>query len=158
MLLKLFYLKNTAVTCLAVFSLCFVKSASGQTFSSGSTGADGPLNITAAGVTYFDPKIMGNPTLHADGNLIYNFTTINIAAGSTLKLSGNLISGPVFFLASGGVQIAGVIDLSGEDGHNTLAFPNTAARRPSVPGAGGYPGGVGGVCTPGSTGCTVSVT
>jgi hypothetical protein len=156
MLLKLFHLKNTVVISLVVFSLCFAKSASGQTFSSGSTGADGPLNITVAGVTYFDPKIMGNPTLHADGNLIYNFTTINIAAASTLKLSGKLVTGPVFFLASGAVEIDGTIDLNGEDGLSYISITNAATRIAAAPGAGGYAGGVGGICIPGSLGCTVT--
>jgi len=44
----------------------------GQSFSSGSTGADGPLNITAPGVTIFDPKTF-NPPLNPAGDNIFNF-------------------------------------------------------------------------------------
>jgi hypothetical protein len=157
MSLKLFHLKNTAAIFLVVFSLCSVKSAAGQTFSSGSTGADGALNITAAGVTNFDPKVMGNPAVHTDGNAIYNFTTINISAASTLKLSGKLINEPVFLLASGTVEIDGTIDLNGENGQEPLSITNLASRVPAAPGSGGFPGGVGGICTPGSAGCGVTI-
>src|SRR5437016_1988290 len=69
-----------------------------QQFSSGSTGADGQLNITAPGVTYLDPVALNiNP---ARDN-IFNFTTINIAAGSTLRISEVKVHGPVYFLATG---------------------------------------------------------
>jgi hypothetical protein len=158
MSLKLSRRASAIATFLLVSILCFASAglSQGQTFSSGSTGADGPLNITAQGVTNFDPRTV-NPTLHADGNLIYNFTTINIAAGSTLRLSGNLITGPIFFLASGAVQIAGTIDLSGENGLDTLSIANLASRVPAAPGTGGFAGGVGGICAPGSLGCSNNI-
>src|SRR5437870_506333 len=55
-------------------------------FSSGSTGHEGALNITAPGVTYFDPDPVAmnlNPMIPG----IFNFTTINVASGSTLKFT-----------------------------------------------------------------------
>jgi hypothetical protein len=102
-----------------------------QSFSSGSTGADGSLSITAPGVTTFTATPVG-------GGNVYNFTTIQIAAGSTLKLSGAVFPGPLYFLATDAVTVAGTIDLSGQSG----SVPTTSAQRvPTVPGAGGYGGG-----------------
>jgi hypothetical protein len=108
----------------------------GQTFSSGSTGADGPLNITAPGVTAFTQTPVG-------GGNIYNFTTINIAAGSTLRLSGANFPLPLYFLAQGTVTVAGVIDLSGQAGAVPTTTDVLAPQRVgvTVPGAGGYGGG-----------------
>lgn len=111
-----------------------------QVFSSGSTGADGALSITAPGVTYLDPKAMN---IDPEGDNIFNFTTINIAAGSILKISEVKVHGPVYFLASGDVTIAGVIDISGDTSPGTTA---TAAEQiPASAGSGGYSGGLGGV-------------
>ena len=73
------------------------------------------------------------------GGSIYNFTTINIAAGSTLKLSGSVFEGPLYFLAQGAVTVAGTIDLSGHSG-STVSASSTV---PTVPGSGGYGGGAG---------------
>jgi len=110
-------------------------------FSSGSTGSDGALNLTTPGTIVFDPKSF-NPPLNPSGDNIYNFTTINIAAGVTVRLSGRNLSGPVYWLATGNVTIAGTIDLNGENG---AGYTNTeSARVIAYPGAGGYAGGVGG--------------
>ncbi|MBV9084799.1 MAG: hypothetical protein JOZ62_19145 [Acidobacteriaceae bacterium] len=105
----------------------------------GSTGADGPLNITAPGLTYFDPATVPN---HHAGDTIFNFTTITIAQGSTLRLDARNLPGPVYWLATGDVNIAGTLDLSGMGGHN--ATGNRVDRTFSVPGAGGFAGGPGG--------------
>jgi len=40
---------------------------------------------------------------------IFNFTTVNIAAGSTLKFTENKYHGAVYFLASSDVTIAGTL-------------------------------------------------
>jgi hypothetical protein len=104
-----------------------------QSFPSGSTGADGNLIISTPGVTTFTATPVG-------GGNVYNFNTIQIAAGSTLRLSGAVFTGPLYFLAQGAVTIAGTIDLSGQSG----SVPATSAQRtsgPTVPGAGGYGGG-----------------
>ena len=97
------------LTALALLTFCVAAMLHAQSFSSGSTGADGPLNITTAGVTTFTAQPIG-------GGSVYNFTTINIAAGSTLKLSGAVFAGPLYFLAQGAVTVAGTIDLSGHSG------------------------------------------
>lgn len=73
---------------------------------------------------------------------VFNFTTINIASGVTLQVSGAIFQAPVYFLATGAVEIDGTIDLSGGAGNN--AGNSLSQRVPALPGAGGYPGGVGG--------------
>jgi hypothetical protein len=110
-----------------------------QIFSSGSTGADGALNITVPGLTNFDPSKIPN---HHAGDTIFNFTTITIASGSTLRLDAQYLPGPVYWLATGDVNVAGTIDLSGTDGHPNTS--NRVERIYSIPGAGGYAGGPGG--------------
>src|SRR5580704_11508708 len=92
-----------------LFMPCIVATLSGQSFPSGSTGADGNLIINTPGVTTFTATPVG-------GGSVYNFNTIQIAAGSTLKLSGAVFSGPLYFLAQGAVTIAGTVDLSGQPG------------------------------------------
>ena len=121
--------------------LCFGSDVYSQSFSSGSTGSDGALTLTTPGVVNFDPKSF-NPPLDPQGDNTFNFTTITISSGVVLRLSGRILTTPVYFLATGAVKIDGGIDLSGENGHPAT---NVASERvPSAPGAGGYPGGVGG--------------
>jgi hypothetical protein len=109
-------------------------AAKAQTFNSGSMGADGALNITSPGVTVFTQKPVG-------GGSIFNFTTINIATGSTLQLSGQFYPTPLFFLAQGAVTISGTVDLNGQQ--SVAQTPNASARTIGTPGAGGYAGGLG---------------
>src|SRR5436190_23847235 len=108
-------------------------------FSSGSTGHEGALNITAPGVTQFDPVAMNlNPVVPG----IFNFTTINVAAGSTLRFTENKYHGPVYFLASGDVTINGTLDLTGDNAYVAIDF--TSQRVPNAAGSGGFSGGIGG--------------
>jgi hypothetical protein len=128
----------------APLALISSATAHAQVFISGSTGADGALdfsNLPAGSVLVFDPKKF-NPPLNPASDNIFNFTTINIPAGITVKLSGRVLSGPVFWLASGDVVINGKLDLNGEDG--TAPTPTLAGRTRALPGAGGFSGGVGG--------------
>lgn len=111
-----------------------------QTFNSGSNGSDGALNLTTPGIIDFDPVALG---LDQDDDGVYHFTTITIASGVQVRLSAKSLPGPVFWLASGPVQIDGIIDLNGEPGQSSIAVP----RAPAVPGAGGFGGGVGGIST-----------
>jgi hypothetical protein len=109
-------------------------------FNSHSDGTDLALNITAPGVTYLDPKAMN---IDANGDNIFNFTTINIASGSILKISELKVHGPIYFLAQSDVTINGVIDLRGDDSPGSTA---TAAEQiPAYAGSGGYSGGLGGI-------------
>jgi hypothetical protein len=120
------------LTALTLLAFCVAAMLHAQSFSSGSTGADGALNITAPGVTTFSAQPAG-------GGSVYNFKTINIAAGSTLKLSEAVFPGPLYFLAQGAVTVAGTIDLSGQSGTQVT----NSAQIPTVPGSGGYGGGAG---------------
>ena len=97
----------------------------GQSFSSGSDGSYGPMNITA------------NTTLTMPSNGVFNCTTINIGPGATLRFTSNPLNTPVYLLATGDVTIAGSIDLSGQSG-------NSVVGGPAGPGgfAGGSPGSV----------------
>src|ERR1019366_2029461 len=111
----------------------------GTPFVSGLTGVDGALNITAQGVTYFDPTALKL----TPGTNIFNFTTITIAAGSTLKFSDGVFHGPVYFLASGDVNIQGFLDLRGDASPGPT--PSAAEQSISFAGSGGYSGGLGGI-------------
>ena len=107
-----------------------------QTFSSGSTGADGafnppgsvPAGTTVNGSTYTVP-------LPATG--IYNFTTITVQSGVTVTFARNAANTPVILLATGNINIVGTIDVSGS------AAPNFSFQ-PGRGGPGGFDGGVGG--------------
>lgn len=123
-----------------LFSLIAVMAcatAAAQTFSSGSTGTDGALVFNTPGTYVFDPKTY-SPPLDPAGDNIFNFTTITIASGVTVKLTGSVLNGPVVWLAQGAVTINGTIDLSGQDG---FSASNTTQRTITIPGAGGYGGG-----------------
>jgi len=113
-----------------------------QTFSSGSTGADGPLTFTTPGTFTFDPKALN---IDPEGDNVFNFTTITIGSGVTLKLTSKAVPGGIYWLASGDVQISGTIDLSGEDGLTLLSSTQSSLRIPAAPGSGGYAGGLGGM-------------
>lgn len=128
--------------------LAFLMSAQGQqsqTFTSGSTGADGALDYSVllpnGGVAVFDPAKF-NPPLNPAGDNVFNFTTINIPANVTVRLSGRVLKGPVWWLSSGDVTINGTIDLNGENG--SPFAPILDGRTRAMPGAGGFSGGVGG--------------
>jgi hypothetical protein len=110
-------------------------------FSSGSTGADGALNFATPGTVDFDPSVLG---INAAGDNVFNFTTINVATGVTVRLRSTRVrQKPVVWLASGAVTIAGTIDLSGADGAAMSTANPALTRVPAEPGAGGYSGGLG---------------
>jgi len=114
-------------------------------FDSGSTGADGALDFSGSPpgtVIEFDPTTF-TPPLDPDGDSIYHFTSITIPAYVTVKLRADEAgSAPIFWLATQAVIIDGTLDLSGEDGHD--ASP-AAPRTVSIPGPGGFGGGIGGL-------------
>src|SRR5713101_355998 len=111
-------MRTTLTILITLVSTIAVPFAEAQSFNSGSNGSDGALNLTTPGTIIFDPKSF-NPPLNPAGDNIFNFTTINIAAGVTVKLTSKVLTGPIYWLATGDVTIAGTIDLSGEKGHDT---------------------------------------
>ena len=72
-----------------------------QGFNSGSTGSDGPLNITT------------NTTLDLPTIGVFNYTTITVEQGATLSFNRNPLNTPVHLLAGGDVIINGTINVSG---------------------------------------------
>ncbi len=84
---------------LAAFLTAFAAMA--QSFSSGSTGADGPLDLTT-----------GDHTVQLPASGIFNYTTINIPIGRTLTFQGNLANTAAVLLAQGAVTISGTINVS----------------------------------------------
>jgi hypothetical protein len=105
-------------------------SAAAQTFNSGSTGADGAFSPTAT------------TTLTLPPSGVFNFTTVNIPSGVTVRFTKNVSNTPVTILASGNVTIAGTIDVGGAPGGGgagqTVLAPNGGRGGP-----GGFDGGSG---------------
>lgn len=145
--LKLYpYLKKCiTIRTLSLLALGLVQSflfnpfVHAQTFDSTSDGSDGVLNLTTPGTIEFDPVALG---LDPDGDHIFHFTTITIGPDVIVKLSAKYINAPVFWLASGAVQIDGTVDLNGEDGQDGDDIVGNAGPT-SIPGSGGFGGGVG---------------
>lgn len=116
-----------------IAALCGIVCADAQTFSSGSNGSFGAINLTTADVTLDLPP---------DG--IFHCTTINIGSSRTLRFRKNALNTPVVLLATGDVTIVGTIDVSGIRG---------SASAPGLAGPGGFDGGApGSVGLPGGDG------
>lgn len=112
-----FFLFIIAIVCIGIAA-----SASAEDFVSGSTGADGPFNPTS------------NLELQLPPDGVFNFTTVNIPAGVTVKFGKNANNTPAYILASGDVTISGTLSASG-----TYASEWT----PGQGGPGGFDGGYG---------------
>src|SRR5579884_1105282 len=106
-------MRNAVLMLMMMFAMAV--AAIGQTFSSGSTGVDGPLDLT-----------YGDTVVQLPDSGILNYTTVNIPVGRTLTFQNNLSNTPVIMLAQGAVNIAGTINISAS-GQN--------------PGPGGFRGG-----------------
>jgi hypothetical protein len=96
-----------------------------------SDGTDGPFNPAGMLVTINLPD---------DG--IFNFTTINIPAGVTVKFNRNAANTPVYFAATGDVVINGVLDVSATS--TNVLLPPVPENPKQGGGPGGYDGGIGG--------------
>ena len=101
-----------------------------QAFNSGSTGADGAFNPASSTTLALPP----------DG--VFNFTTINIPAGVTVRFARNAANTPATLLASGNVSIAGTLDVSAAAG-GTGALGTSLASNAGAGGPGGFDGGTG---------------
>ena len=111
------------LTALFWLSILGLTSFGQGTFVSGSTGADGAFNPTTS------------QTLQLPESGVFNFTTVNIPEGVTIRFGRNSRNTPVTILATGNVTVAGTIDVSG--------FPGTAVIG-GKGGPGGFDGGSGG--------------
>ena len=112
---------------IAMLSLAVVPGLAAA-FTSGSTGADGAFN----------PTVNVEVQLPASG--IFNYTTVNIPAGVTVKFKKNAANTPVTILATGDVTIAGTIDVSGTAAAAAGAAGDGNQGDDGQPGKGG-PGG-----------------
>lgn len=122
---------TTTVAAFAVVSLLgWTGFALGQTFSSGSTGADGALNPAVSTVIALPP----------DG--VLNYTSVTIPAGVIVTFQPNAANTPVTMLATGDVTINGEINLNGANGQNEVAGGSTL-RIGALGGPGGFRGGNG---------------
>jgi len=99
-----------------------------QSFSSGSTGADGPFNPTCSPTPC-------TVTVALPPSGVFNFTTITIPSGVTVALTRNAANTPAILLATGNVTISGTLDVSGSNG--------SPLTRPGLGGPGGFEGGKG---------------
>ena len=108
--------------------LCFLAATvnvrAQNTFSSGSTGADGAFAPTSS------------QTIVVPDSGVFNFTTVNIPVNITITFARNLTNKPVTILASGDVVIAGSINIDGK--------PGSLNGFGGLGGPGGFAGGSGG--------------
>lgn len=104
-------------------------------FDSGSSGVDGE----------FRPTVDIELQLPEDG--VFNFTNVNIPQGVVVRFKPNTTNTPVVLLATGDVNIAGVIDVSGGWSTPVGAAGNGNTGDDGLPGEagpGGFAGGAGG--------------
>jgi hypothetical protein len=102
-------------------------------FVSGSTGADGALDVTTT------------MSLQVQEDGVHNYTTINVANGAILTLLPNSRNTPAIFLATDDVTIFGTINIAGANGRYYGDPLGSAPGQEAQPGPGGYPGGLGGL-------------
>lgn len=117
---------------LFAFSLITASTVHAQSFSSGSTGADGALDLGTLSCTTCEVQLPDSGVL--------NYTTVSIPAGKTLRFKRDLRNTPVFLLAQGTVLISGVIDISA-NGINVGGFCGVGYPTVRSPGPGGFFGG-----------------
>ena len=114
----------------ALLFVSFISSAvfirAQNQFVSGSTGVDGAFSPTS------------NQTVQVPESGVFNFTTVTIPAGVTIKFNRNSQNTPITILATGNVTISGTIDISGQIG----VFTNGVGGKG---GPGGWSGGNGGI-------------
>lgn len=110
----------------------------------GANGTSGVLNITEN--TTIDLSLAANGAWDAANTangiydaskwaVVFNYSSVNVAAGATLTFTNHPSKAPVVWLVSGNVTIAGTVSLSGQ---SSVLAPLLAE-----PGPGGFRGGVG---------------
>lgn len=114
-----------------VAAMWAITSASAQTFSSGSTGADGALNVTS------------NTTVQLPPSGVLNYTTVNVGSSTALSFAPNVTNTPATILATGPVTISGTVSVSAGSPYAYIPGPGGfyggATGQPGVgPGGGQY--------------------
>lgn len=127
-----------------MFSAClFAASTAGAATFPLSDGSDGAFRPT------------GSITLDLPDDGVFDFTTIDVPVGVTVRFRSNAANTPVFLRATGAVSIAGVIDVSaGNVSLADLANPSVGYLRPATTGTAGPGGGAGGIAGLGDTTCS----
>ncbi len=120
--------------CLTALLASFFLSIPCQAATVVSDGSDGPFVPVGSLYTVDLPE---------DG--VFNFTTIHIPAGVTVKFNRNPANTPVFFGATGDVVIDGTLDVSAT-ATDTLLPPVPENPKQSA-GPGGFDGGSGGTAS-----------
>lgn len=129
---------------LAAGIACLAPASGAQSFSSGSDGSDGALQVGGATTIVFNPNDTARwgRVLDPDGDGVYHFTSITIDAGTTLVIDADTVCRPLYWLASGAVNIRGTLNISGR---NAVRRTDKGLRRLlAVGGPGGETGGAGG--------------
>lgn len=117
-----------------ILALLFILVSAGAAYAdfvSGSTGADGAFNPSS------------NITVQLPPSGVFNYTTVNIPTGVTVTFRRNAANTPVYILTTGGVTIAGNIQVDGQ----SVVYANPVVTTPGTGGPGGYDGGYGGTTT-----------
>ncbi|MFT7583378.1 MAG: hypothetical protein ACI9MR_005065 [Myxococcota bacterium] len=129
-----------ALSALGLVFCLHVGSANAGTFATGSTGADGVLDVTD------DMEV----TLPADG--ILNYASVTVRAGKVLTFTRNARNTPVFLLSQGDIvlEASARVSVDGEDGRinglggrggNGGFGGGSQIDTAQLPGAGQGPGG-----------------
>lgn len=127
---------------LIVSTVLFAASTAAAAITPLSDGSDGAFHPT------------GSITLDLPDDGVFNFTTIDIPTGVTVRFRHNAADTPVILRATGAVSIAGVIDVSaGGVSLADLANPGLGYIRPATTSTGGPGGGTGGLGGVGDTTC-----
>ena len=122
----------TATTLAVAFLGALLGTSHAQPFNSGSDGSLGALVVTT------------NTTLTTPTNGVFNYTTITVSNGATLRFTRNALNTPVHLLATGDVTINGTIDVSGSQGNTFVGgVGGPGGFNGGDPGTGGYGPGAG---------------
>lgn len=112
-----------------------------QVLLGGSTGVDGVMDQTFLAAHDVDGTAGSPYVLDVPPGGRFEFTTIAVPSGVTVRFRRNQMNDPVYLLATGNVTIAGTVDVSGADGADASG---------GAGGPGGYDGGAPGfLATPG---------
>ena len=114
------------------FLICALSALAQAQFNSGSTGADGALDL----LTMNCPNNVCAVQLPESG--ILNYTTVNIPTGKWLQFLANSRNTPVILLVQGNVFIGGEINVSAPCTFGLTIVPCRTGRQP---GPGGFYGG-----------------